>query len=121
MLSYVMVGTNDLARALNFYDSLMPELGAKRMMELPRGVMYGNGAGAMFGVVTPFNGEAASSGNGTMMTFAVKNEQEITRLHALALSLGAQDEGAPGVRGPFFCAYFRDLDGNKFNFFCFLK
>ncbi|MGN6149257.1 MAG: VOC family protein, partial [Rhizomicrobium sp.] len=31
-----------------------------------------------------------------------------------ALSLGATDEGAPGLRGDtFYGAYFRDLDGNK--------
>ena len=34
--------------------------------------------------------------------------------------LGATDEGKPGPRGDgFYAAYFRDLDGNKLNFFCF--
>ena len=36
------------------------------------------------------------------------------RLHAKAISLGASDEGAPGLRGDtFYGAYFRDPDGNK--------
>ena len=39
-------------------------------------------------------------------------------MHAKALSLGATDEGAPGARGEtFYGGYFRDLDGNKLNFF----
>jgi len=38
---------------------------------------------------------------------------------ALAMQLGAKDEGAPGERGPGFCTgFFRDLDGNKLNGFC---
>ncbi len=34
------------------------------------------------------------------------------------MSMGAQDEGAPGQRGPgFYAGYFRDPDGNKLNAF----
>jgi predicted lactoylglutathione lyase len=36
------------------------------------------------------------------------------------MSLGATDEGKPGARADnFYAAYFRDLDGNKLNFFHF--
>ena len=39
---------------------------------------------------------------------------------AKALALGGSDEGAPGDRGDgFYAAYFRDLDGNKLNVFCY--
>jgi predicted lactoylglutathione lyase len=42
-------------------------------------------------------------------------------MHRKALELGATDEGAPGPRGVpgFYAGYFRDLDGNKLNFYCF--
>jgi hypothetical protein len=42
-------------------------------------------------------------------------------VHRKALELGATDEGPAGSRGiPGFSAgYFRDLDGNKLNFYCF--
>jgi len=33
MIGYVTIGTNDLARAASFYDALLGEIGAKRMME----------------------------------------------------------------------------------------
>ncbi len=44
-------------------------------------------------------------------------------LHRKALELGATDEGAAGPRGipGFYAGYFRDLDGNKLNFYCFTK
>jgi len=37
------------------------------------------------------------------------------------LQLGGKDEGPPGPRGDsgFYAGYFRDLDGNKLNFFHF--
>ena len=34
MIGYVTVGTNDMARAAQFYDSLLESKGAKRLMEL---------------------------------------------------------------------------------------
>jgi predicted lactoylglutathione lyase len=43
---------------------------------------------------------------------------QVDALHRKALELGGKDEGAPGSRGEgFYAGYFRDLDGNKLNFF----
>jgi predicted lactoylglutathione lyase len=43
---------------------------------------------------------------------------KVDALHRKALQLGGTDEGAPGPRGEgFYAGYFRDLDGNKLNFF----
>ena len=62
MISYVMVGTNDLPRATLFFAPLMDMLGAQKV-----------------------------------------------------------HEGDPGLRGEkLYVAYFRDLDGNKFNAICYL-
>jgi len=53
-----------------------------------------------------------------MVALAVASRGDVDRLHALAIGLGATDEGKPGERFPgFYAAYFRDLDGNKLNFF----
>lgn len=119
MIGYVLVGTNNLEHATKFYDALFTAIGAKRVYETPRSVSYGTGKGPAFGVVTPFNEQPATFGNGTMVALAVSSPAEVDKLHALALSLGAKDEGAPGPRGGgYYGAYFRDLDGNKLNFFC---
>ena len=77
------------------------------------------GGGAGLGLTRPFNGQLATIGNGVMVALAAKDREQVDRLHALALSLGGTDEGAPGVRGGgnFYAAYFRDLDGNKLNVF----
>jgi len=53
-------------------------------------------------------------GNGVMVALAMKNKDDVDRLYAKAMSLGATGEGAAGPRGDgFYAGYFRDLDGNK--------
>jgi predicted lactoylglutathione lyase len=90
MIGYVTIGTNDLARAAKFYDALLGEVGAK----------------------------PASVGNGVMVALEAESAAQVDALHGKAMKLGATDDGAPGPRGGgFYAGYFRDLDGNKLNFF----
>jgi catechol 2,3-dioxygenase-like lactoylglutathione lyase family enzyme len=119
MIAYTTLGTNDFPRATAFYDRLLGALGAKRVMEMDRLILWGNAQKApMDSVCKPFDGKAATAGNGTMVALAAPSRADVDRLHALALELGAQDEGKPGPRGPaFYIGYFRDLDGNKLNVF----
>ena len=119
MLAYTTLGTHDLARAADFYDAVLAELGAKRFMEEPDYyVSWGNSEqGAGLGITYPFNKEAATVGNGTMVAFAAATRDQVDAAHALALSLGAVCEGRPGLRpeyhAHYYSAYFRDPDGNK--------
>ena len=70
------------------------------------------------GVCKPFDEKPATHGNGTMVAIVVDSKEKVDQLYALALKLGATDEGKPGPRGEgFYAAYWRDLDGNKLNFF----
>lgn len=121
MIGYATLGTNDLPRALAFYDALLAELGATRLWESPRGCAYGTSmTDPGLGIMTPFDGQPASAGNGSMIALKADNPAQVNRLHARALALGGRDEGPPGPRGDggFYAAYFRDLDGNKLNLFC---
>ena len=116
MLSYVTVGTNDLARGAKFFDALLGELGAVRAMEMDRMVIWAAQPGQpMFALATPYDGKAACVGNGSMVALAAGSKEMVDRLHAKAIELGGTDEGAPGPRGDsFYGGYFRDLDGNKY-------
>jgi predicted lactoylglutathione lyase len=116
MISYVTIGTNDLPRATAFYDALLGEMGASRFMQMDRMIIWGTKPGApMLAVCTPFDGKAATAGNGTMVAIDAASREMADKLHARALALGGTDEGAPGPRGDgFYGGYFRDLDGNKF-------
>jgi predicted lactoylglutathione lyase len=69
--------------------------------------------------LTPYDGNAATVGNGVMVALVVNARDKVDRIHAKALELGAKDEGAVGPRGDgFYAGYFRDPDGNKLNVFC---
>lgn len=120
MIGYVTIGTNKIEESARFYDELLKELGAERVMEADRFVAWSAGENKpMIAIIKPFDGNPATVGNGMMIALAAGNQEQVDTLHAKALSLGAKDEGAPGMRdGGFYCAYFRDPDGNKLNFFC---
>ncbi len=119
MIGYVTLGTNDLQRAAKFYDALAAEMGTSRMMEFDTFIAWGTaGAGAGIGLTKPFDGNAASVGNGVMVALEAKDHDQVKRLYDIALASGGTDEGAPGDRGEgFYAAYFRDPDGNKLNAF----
>lgn len=120
MIGYATLGTNNLERARAFYDALLAEIGAKRLMELPAGfTMYGVRLDRpALAITPPFDGKQATPGNGNMLALVLKERSEVDALHTKALQLGGSDEGAPGVRGEegpqaFYAAYFRDPEGNK--------
>ena len=119
MIGYVTLGTNDLPRAAKFYDAIAAEMGTGRMMEFDTFIAWGTPGGAAgIGLTKPFDGEAASVGNGVMVALEAKDKDQVHKLHEIALAHGGTCEGPPGPRGDtFYAGYFRDPDGNKLNAF----
>ncbi len=123
MIGYVTLGSNDVPRAAKFYDELLALIGAGRTYEGERFVAWSTRPDApALSVITPFDGNPATAGNGTMVAIAVDSPDKVHEVHAKALALGGTDEGAPGPRvDGFYAGYFRDLDGNKLNAFCIVS
>ena len=119
MIGYVTIGTNDLPRAAKFYDALLGEVGAKRVMENEQFIAWSVRPDKPgLGVTKPFDKKAATVGNGVMVALEAESAAQVDALHGKAMQLGATDEGSPGPRGGgCYAGYFRDLDGNKLNFF----
>lgn len=119
MIGYVTLGTNDLPRAAAFYDKIAGALGVARMMENDSFIAWGTpGGGAGIGLTKPFDGNAATIGNGVMVALECKDRAQVDEIYNLAISLGAKCEGPAGERWPgFYAGYFRDPDGNKLNAF----
>jgi len=120
MIGYVTLGTNDLDRAVAFYDALLAEIGAKRFMEEERFVAWAVAPNQpALSVTRPWDGQAATRGNGTMVALLVDSPAKVHQVYDKAIELGAADEGPAGPRmAGFYAGYFRDLDGNKLNVFC---
>lgn len=121
MIGYVTLGTNNYDAAAKFYDELLAVIGASRFMESDRFIAWAvSPTQPSLGIIKPFDGQAATVGNGTMVSLVVNSREKVDALHAKALALGGKDEGPAGPRGDsgFYAGYFRDLDGNKLNVFC---
>jgi predicted lactoylglutathione lyase len=122
MIGYVTLGVADMARAKAFYGELLAEQGAKVLMEMDRIAFIGKSMQEpMLAVCIPYDGGAASPGNGSMVAIPAGSKEKVDALYSKALELGASDEGAPGQRIPdmFYGGYVRDPDGNKLAFFHF--
>jgi catechol 2,3-dioxygenase-like lactoylglutathione lyase family enzyme len=119
MIGYVTLGTNDLPRAAAFYDTLMAEIGAKRVWEVERGIAWGQSEDSpSLCLMRPFDGKPATVGNGVMVSLAADSRATVDRVYQKAMSLGGKDEGGPGARSEtFYAAFFRDLEGNKLGCF----
>jgi len=123
MIAYVSVGADNIALAKEFYSAFLPALDY-HMTEGPEGLSYvlpeqpGQSVALPdFYVKPPFDGKAASTGNGTMIAFEARNQKQVRDLHAAALTAGGFDEGQPGFRESynpgFYVGYLRDPQGNK--------
>ena len=132
MLTYVSLGTNDLARATAFYDATLATLGLQRCItgdpdwdRICAGWgTYEEGGTREFAlwVGRPFDQQPATSGNGTMIALRAGSWKAVDDFHAAALANGGTSEGAPGLRPhyspDFYAAYVRDPDGNKLAAVC---
>jgi catechol 2,3-dioxygenase-like lactoylglutathione lyase family enzyme len=117
LMTHVMLGTNDVARAKAFYDAVLGTLGFGPGHLSERHVYYMQSAGPALGIGLPYDGQAATHANGGTIGFAADDEATVRAFHAAGLLAGGSDEGQPGPR-PFgsstaYGAYLRDPDGNK--------
>lgn len=128
MFSHIQLGARDLPALIAFYDAVLLPLGLVRLVDYEDAGPDGAGwqlpgqRYPQFFVQLPFNGQPASWGNGTQVSFRAASYSQVDNAWRTALALGAVDEGAPGLRpqyGPgFYAAYCRDPEGNKLCFVC---
>jgi catechol 2,3-dioxygenase-like lactoylglutathione lyase family enzyme len=118
MFSHIMVGTNDVDRAKQFYDALLAPLGiGPGRIDDGRRVFYMTPTG-VFAATKPIDGEPATSANGGTIGFACASPALADAWHAAGVAAGGTPiEEPPGVReggaGKLYLAYLRDPDGNK--------
>lgn len=128
MIGYVTLGTNDLPRAVKYYDALFGSIDAGRFME-EEGYFVAwaiTPEAPSVAVSVPFNKEPATVGNGVMVALFMESPEQVNAFYKKALELGGTCEGKPGFRPEgndkgFYAGYFRDLDGNKLNSFCMVE
>ncbi|MDB2514780.1 VOC family protein [Candidatus Pelagibacter bacterium] len=120
MIGFVMVGTNNLNKAINFYDVLLKVIDLTRTVTNEKYAGYSSKkklGDIEFYVTNPVNKKKANYGNGTQISFFVDSKETVSKFYNTGIKLGGKDEGVPGIRsGDYYC-YLRDLDGNKISAF----
>ena len=82
MIGYVTLGTNDVDRAIAFYDAVFQPMEAKRFAINERITLWSRAKGEpMLGISIPFDGEAATSGNGTMVAVNVGDKAMVDSVY----------------------------------------
>jgi catechol 2,3-dioxygenase-like lactoylglutathione lyase family enzyme len=117
IIDHMSLGVADVPAAREFYLTLLSKLGINCLAEGEGFAAFGRARVEVL-LLAPFDGRAASAGNGAHVAFAAPNREAVTKAHAAGLDAGASDEGAPGVRAAYplpdvFAAYLRDPWGNK--------
>lgn len=105
MFTYLCLGSNDLPRAVAFYDSVMTALGLQRCDtagEPDWDGWYGWGTYSDAGLVDialwlcePFNGEPASVGNGTMVALPRRRGNRCRPSTARRCNTAARPKASP--------------------------
>jgi len=116
-LSHVSLGTNDLERALAFYDKALLPLGLRRV-EFMEGI--GAGYGKLypeFWIQKPHDEQPAGVANGSHVGLVANSREQVQQFYDAALAAGATDDGKPGARPhygePYYGCFVRDPDGHK--------
>ncbi len=125
MLAYITVGADDVRHSGRFYAAILTPLGYVRQDATPSAAPDApgrpDGLAAIY-VRRPYDGKAATVGNGSMAAFRAGTHEMVRSLHAAGLAAGGSDEGAPGFRDAysdhFYVGYLRDPLGNKVAIFC---
>lgn len=122
MFSHVMVGTDDIERAKQFYDAVLGVLGAGQPLrnnsKTGQARLFYRHDGGTFCVSEPINGESASFANGGTIGFKCESPEHVHQFHDVAVAHGGKSiEEPPGLRegqmGALYLAYVRDPDGHK--------
>jgi catechol 2,3-dioxygenase-like lactoylglutathione lyase family enzyme len=124
MIGYVTIGAKDSEASGKFYDAFFGAFGHERKFADGGWIGYGPKGSDLQTVFIcpPFDGKLASFGNGMMVGFTARTQNEVKAAHKAGLDAGGSDEGAPGFRPPektsWYGAYLRDPTGNKLCVFC---
>ncbi len=122
MFSHVTLGTNDMPRAVTFYDAVLGALGHRQEFKVGHAVVYGAIKAPKTFILSPFNEAEAVPGNGVHVAYLAKSRAEVDAFFAAAMAHGGTSEGDPGLRPHYhpnyYGAYVRDPDGNKLQAVC---
>ncbi|AYM65987.1 VOC family protein [Agrobacterium fabrum] len=115
MFTHVMIGSNNLERARDFYDATFVALGGKPGEIDARGRLTYVHEGGRLMITKPIDGKPATAANGGTIGIAAASPDHVLAWHAAGVSHGGTAVESLPLERPngAFVAYLRDPDGNK--------
>ncbi|MCJ2019529.1 VOC family protein [Methylobacterium sp. E-065] len=115
MFTHIMIGSNDLKRARDFYDATFAALGGKPGEMDAKGRLIYTHEGSRLMITTPIDGKPATAANGGTIGLSAVNRDHVLAWHEAGTTHGGTAIDSPPTERPngAFVAYLRDPDGNK--------
>jgi catechol 2,3-dioxygenase-like lactoylglutathione lyase family enzyme len=125
MLDHLGFAVADYPRSRAFYQTVLATLGYRPLMDVTvemTGSYVGTGFGPEGGRPLFWIGEGAQPSRGMHIAFVAADRAQVDAFHRVALSLGARDNGAPGLRPHYhpnyYGAFVFDPDGHNIEAVC---
>jgi hypothetical protein len=96
-MNYFVFGTNDKPAAVAFYDLIFADCGMTKLNDENLMTLW-EGDEFTFALAEPFDGNAATAGNGNMVGFNLESSAHVASLYHKAISVGVTGEGEPDIR-----------------------
>ena len=116
MIDHVSVAVKDLAKATQFYETLLATIGIVKMESRPATVGFGK-TYPEFWINLRGSLPAMPPESGAHICFRAQSTELVDAFHAAALVAGGSSDGAPGYRPShgkgYYAAFVRDPDGNR--------
>jgi catechol 2,3-dioxygenase-like lactoylglutathione lyase family enzyme len=115
MFTHIMIGSNDLGRARDFYDATFAALGGEPGETDARGRLIYAHMGGRLMITKPIDGNPATAANGGTIGLAAASRDAVLAWHEAGTRHGGTAIESPPCERPngAFVAYLRDPDGNK--------
>lgn len=116
MIDHVILKVSDLTASRAFYEKALASLGFKVVMDLPKGVAFGQ-TKPEIGIA---EGEPVHTG--IHLAFASPDRTMVDAFYSAGLQAGGRDNGPPGLRPQYhpdyYGAFLLDPDGNNIEVVC---
>ena len=121
MLHHISLPVSDFAVSKALYQAALAELGYHLVAEAPGFAGFGIVPGQDILALKTVAG-AQAAGPGFHLALTAPTRKAVDRFHAVAVALGASDDGLPGLRphyGPtYYACFVIDPDGHRLEAVC---